>query len=44
MMMLLQLYAVNDDVIGDEKNFRLFIDMPINVPDVVVVVASLSLS
>jgi hypothetical protein len=40
MMMLLQLHATNDD---DEKNFRLFIDMLVNVPDIVDV-AALSLS
>ena len=33
MMMLLQLHVVNDDVIDDEKNFRWFIDVSVNVPD-----------
>jgi hypothetical protein len=43
MMMILHLHVVNDDVIDDEKNFRLFIDMPVSVPDVFDV-ATLSLS
>ena len=43
MMMLFQLHAVNDDDIDDEKNFRWFIDMPVNVPDADDV-AALSLS
>ena len=43
MMMILQLQDVNDDVIDGEKNFRWFIDMPVNFPDAVDVVA-LSLS
>ena len=33
MMMLLQLHAVKDDVIDDKKNFRWFIDVPVNVPN-----------
>ena len=43
MKMLLQLHAVNDDDIDDDKNFWWFVDMPINVPDVDDIVA-LSLS
>ena len=33
--MLLQLHAINDDDIDDEKNFRRFIDVPSSVPNVV---------
>jgi hypothetical protein len=42
MMMPFHLPAVDDDI-DDDKNFRSFIDMPVNVLDVVDVV-SLSLS
>jgi hypothetical protein len=30
---LLHIHVVNDDDIDDEKNFRLFIDVSVNVPD-----------
>ena len=43
MMMLLQLHAVKDDVIDDDKNFQWFIDMIVSAPDADDV-ASLSLS
>jgi len=38
MMMPFQLLVVDDDI-DDEKNFWGFIDMPINVPDVIDVAA-----
>jgi hypothetical protein len=34
MMMLLQLHAINDDDIDDEKNFRRFIDVAVSVSDI----------
>jgi hypothetical protein len=33
MMMMLQLHAVNDDVVDHEKNSQWFIDMPVSAQD-----------
>jgi hypothetical protein len=43
MMMLLQLHVVNDDDIDDEKNFRRFIDVPVSVPVLMMMLPSPSL-